>query len=143
MRNRPFEFNILVVYLKWTKIVEVDENCRFIIKFLKEVNDLWRKKFKLSNKGTNCLLSIENKYQNIVLRFIHLWRHIRKPVKWTKTADVALYILTWFRLKIKWWCPEMLFWIQKFVWWAFRFSSSDWSRFMSASSENLTKTIGW
>ena len=92
MRNRPFEFNILVVYLKWTKIVEVDENCRFIIKFLKEVNDLWRKKFfKLFNKGTNCLLSIENKYQNIVLRFIHLWRHIRKPVKWTKTADVALY----------------------------------------------------
>jgi hypothetical protein len=39
----------------------------------------------------NFLLSIENKYQNIVLRFIHLWRHIRKPVKWTKTADVALY----------------------------------------------------
>jgi hypothetical protein len=72
MRNRPFEFNILVVYLKWTKIVEVDENCRFIIKFLKEVNDLWRKKFNLFNKGTNCLLSIENKYQNIVLRFIHL-----------------------------------------------------------------------
>ena len=69
MRNRPFEFNILVVYLKWTKIVEVDEN---IIKFLKEVNDLWRKKFKLFNKGTNCLLSIENKYQNIVLHFIHL-----------------------------------------------------------------------
>jgi hypothetical protein len=92
MRNRPFEFNILVVYLKWTKIVEVDENCRFIIKFLKEVNDLWRKKFKLFNKGTNCLLSIENKYQNIVLRFIHLWRHIRKSVKWTKTADVALYM---------------------------------------------------
>jgi hypothetical protein len=92
MRNRPFEFNILVVYLKWTKIVEVDENCRFIIKFLKEVNDLWREKFKLFNKGTNCLLSIENKYQNIVLRFIHLWRHIRKPIKWTKTADVALYI---------------------------------------------------
>ena len=91
MRNRPFEFNILLVYLKWTKIVEVDENCRLIIKFLKEVNDLWRKKFKLFNKGTNCLLSIENKYQNIVLRFIHLWRHIRKPVKWTKTADVALY----------------------------------------------------
>jgi hypothetical protein len=26
MRNRPFEFNILVVYLKWTKIVEVDES---------------------------------------------------------------------------------------------------------------------
>jgi hypothetical protein len=43
MRNRPFEFNILVVYLKWTKTV-----------------------------GTNCLLSIENKYQNIVLHFIHL-----------------------------------------------------------------------
>jgi hypothetical protein len=58
MRNRLFEFNILVVYLKWTKIVEVDENCGFIIKFLKEVNDLWRKKFKLSNKGTNCLLSL-------------------------------------------------------------------------------------
>jgi hypothetical protein len=88
----------LVVYLKWTKIVEVDENCRFIIKFLKEVNDLWRKKFKLFNKGTNCLLSIENKYQNIVLRFIHLWRHIRKPVKWTKTTDVALlemYLFHW------------------------------------------------
>jgi hypothetical protein len=65
MRNRPFEFNMLVVYLKWTKIVEVDENCRFIIKFLKEVKDLWRKKFKLFNKGTNCLLSIENKYQNM------------------------------------------------------------------------------
>jgi len=31
----------------------VDENCRFIIKFLKEVNDLWRKKFKLFNEGTN------------------------------------------------------------------------------------------
>lgn len=72
MRSRPFEFNILVVYLKWTKIAEVDENCRFIIKFLKEVNDLWRKKFKLFNEGTHFLLSIENKYQNIVLRFIHL-----------------------------------------------------------------------
>ena len=99
MRNRPFEFNILVVYLKWTKIVEVDENCRFIIEFLKEVNDLWRKKFKLFNKGTNCLLSIENKYQNIVLRFIHLCRHIRKPVKWTKTADVALHLYLYFRGK--------------------------------------------
>ena len=65
---------------------------------------------------------------------------------WRKDIDIcecfAVYIyMTWFRLKIKWWCPEMLFWIQKIVWWAFRSSSSDSSRFMSASSVNLTKTL--
>jgi len=37
---------------------------------------------------------------------------------WGKDVDIgqcpcSIYMLTWFHLKIKWWCTEMLFWIQK------------------------------